>query len=89
MKRLGKKHYSFKKAYLQIPQGDIDRVKEELQKALAIKQKTYFSSLLNNGICDPRISVIDNVSSVFQKHGITKAWEIKDESKCSSNRKTK
>lgn len=76
-KKIGKKHYSFKKSYQKISVGEIAAVKTKLWASLNIKNRASFSRKLNNGFIDPRLSVIEAVNNVFKEHKIENAWEIK------------
>ena len=76
-KKIGKKHYSFKKAYQQISVGDISNVRKKLWDSLGIKNRASFSRQLNNGFIDPRLSIIEAVNNVFKEHEVENAWEIK------------
>lgn len=90
MMKVGKRLYSFRAAYLKIPAGDIKQVKEELKKALGITHDSLFSKKLNEGVCDPRLSIIEKVECVFNEHGIKNPWQIKKnhENRCTTHRKT-
>lgn len=75
-KEIGKKHYSFKRAYLRIPLGDIPKIQKDLCDELRIRSRFDFSKKLNQGFTDPRISVITNVEKVFKKYSIPDPWDI-------------
>lgn len=86
---IGKKHYSFKSAYKRIPMGDIPKAKKELCKVLKIKSRYYFSTILNKGILDPRLSTVESVEKVFKKYQINNPWEVSESNKSTNELRSK
>ena len=78
-KAIAKKRYSFRKGYLQCTLAQKKELREKLMATLAIKGRTYFSTVLNKGILNISISYYEAINSVFHEYGITDIWETTPE----------
>ena len=87
--KIGKKHYSFRRAYKQVPIGDIPQIQKELRKVLGITDRYYFSTKLNQGFKDPRISIIESVEKVFKRYQINNPWEVTESKKSEDELRSK
>ena len=73
---IANKRYSFKKGYLQVSLANKDEVRDELMRILKIAGKTYFSVLLNGGIIDIARCKYEDITTLFEKYGISEVWDI-------------
>lgn len=71
-----KKRHSFKKGWTQLPIGATKKARLELMKMLNISSRFYFSTILNRGIVDIRLSQKEEIDNFFNKYGITDIWDV-------------
>ena len=72
---IAKKRYSFKEAYEKVPFGQIENIRKELYAIFGINNRTSWNNKLK-GIASPSIELVDAVTKVFEKYGITDCWNI-------------
>ena len=66
-------NFSFKKAWSQVRQKDIEDVRNEIMAALALTTKPAFYNRLN-GVVEPKVSEAKAIEDIFNKYGITEIW---------------
>lgn len=74
--QIRKNLYSFREAYLLLPIGKKKEVQKELISLFRFKDIHSIYPKINNGIVDPRISIIEGVEKIFNNHGFCNVWEI-------------
>lgn len=70
------KRHSFRKGWLLIPGGQTKNARKELMKIMGITSRYYFSTILNKGIKDIRLSQKEEIDNFFNKYGITDCWDV-------------
>lgn len=65
--------FSFKKGWNQVKQKDASEVRIKIMLALGLKERSSFYYRLN-GKCEPTISEVASIESVFKEYGISKVW---------------
>lgn len=66
-------NFSFKKAWSQVRQKDIEDVRNEIMAALALTTKPAFYNRLNGDV-EPKVSEANAIEDIFNKYGITEIW---------------
>ena len=66
-------NFSFKKAWSQVRQKDIEDVRNEIMAALALTTKPAFYNRLNGDV-EPKVSEAKAIEDIFNKYGITEIW---------------
>ena len=66
-------NFSFKKAWSQVRQKDIEDVRNEIMAALALTTKPAFYNRLNGDV-EPKVSEAKANEDIFNKYGITEIW---------------
>ena len=66
-------NFSFKKAWSQVRQKDIEDVRNEIMAALALPTKRAFYNRLNGDV-EPKVSEAKAIEDIFNKYGITEIW---------------
>ena len=75
-KKIGKNHYSFRESYYKIPIGKKKEVQDELCRLFNTSYIQNVYPKIRSGFIDPRISIIEGVTNIFEKIGITDVWKI-------------
>lgn len=70
---MSKENFSFRLGWSQVKNGDIQKVRKELMKALGIKTNMAFLNRMK-GVVEPKISEAKAIEETFAKYGITKVW---------------
>lgn len=65
--------FSFKKAWSQVRQKDIEDVRNEIMAALALTTKPAFYNRLNGDV-EPKVSEAKAIEDIFNNYGITEIW---------------
>ena len=73
---IAKTRYSFKKGYLQVPIGEKEKVRYELNNIIGISGRTYFSTILNSGIENISLPKYEAINQAFARRNITDVWDI-------------
>ena len=66
-------NFSFKKAWSQVRQKDIEDVRNEIMAALGLTTKAAFYNRLNGDV-EPKVSEANAIEDIFNKYGITEIW---------------
>ena len=68
-----KQNFSFKKGWMQVPNGKSKEVRAKLMSALKIKTRTSWGLRLNGDI-EPRVSEAKAIEAVFAEYNIKEVW---------------
>ena len=66
-------NFSFKKAWSQVRQKDIEEVRTSVMDALGLTTKVAFYNRLNGDV-EPKVSEAKAIEDIFNNYGITEIW---------------
>ena len=73
---IAKKHYCFKKGYMQVAIGEKEEHTNGIMESLGISGKTSLCTRLNKGVSNISKEKYDDITALFNNYSITDIWDI-------------